>query len=268
MIYVEHKPSPPLAPWVRAFWYVRTPEIVAGRERVLPNGNTQLVINLSREFCTGCGEDGSTFRQASSLAVGMQRRYGIIDVCDLAEMVGVIFAPGGMRRFVEEPTADFSFAETDLGDVWGRGAATLRERLIEAATPVMKFKVLEEELLGRLRLGGMHPAVSLALEKIQNRRVKVSVAELCKATGYSARRLRQLFEDEVGVGPKMLARILRFQRAVQRLHAGCDVRWDELALECGYCDQSHFANDFRDFSGMSLTAYSQTDRTWANHVRM
>ena len=268
MIYLEHTPLPPLAPWVRMLWYVRAPDATPGRERVLPNANTQIVINLAREFCTGCGEDGSTFRQASSLAVGMRRCYGIIDSCDLLEMVGVVFAPGGMRRFIDGPTADFSFAEIDLGDVWGRSAATLREKLMEAPVPAAKFKVLEDELLTRLRPAAVHPAVLLALEKIQNGRAKVSVRDLCTATGYSSRRLGQLFAEEVGVGPKMLARILRFQRAVQRLHAGCEMRWDELALECGYCDQSHFANDFRDFSGMSLTTYTLTDRAWANHVRL
>jgi AraC-like DNA-binding protein len=268
MIYLEHTPLSPLAPWVRMLWYVRAPDAIPGRERVLPNGNTQIVINLARDFCTGCSEDGSTFRQASSLAVGIRGRYGIIDLCDLAEMVGVVFAPGGMRRFVHEPTADFSFAETDLDDVWGRGAATLRERLIESPTPAAKFRVLEDELLGRLRPGSVHPAILLALEKIQNGKAKISVRDLCAATGYSSRRLGQLFGEEVGVGPKMLARILRFQRTVQRLHAGCEMRWDELALECGYCDQSHFANDFRDFSGMSLTAYSRSDRAWANHIRV
>lgn len=268
MMYLEHTPLPPLAPWIRMLWYVCAPDAAPGRERVLPNGNTQIVINLAREFCTGCGEDGSTFRQAPILAVGIQRRYGVIDACDLTEMVGVVFAPGGMRLFVDEPSADFSFAETDLCDVWGRGAALLRERLMAAPTPAAKFRVLEGELVGRLRPGGSHPAVLLALEKIRKGRTKVAVRDLCAATGYSSRRLGQLFEDEVGVGPKMLARILRFQRAVQWLHAGCEMRWDELALECGYCDQSHFANDFRDFSGMNLTAYSRSERAWANHVRV
>lgn len=268
MIYVEHKPSLPLAPWVRLLWYVRAPEIAAGRERVLPNGDTQIVINLAHEFCTGCAEDGSTFRQAPALAVGMQRRYGIIDAGDLAEMVGVVFRPGGMRRFLHVPTAELSFAETDLRDVWGDSATRLRERLMEAQTPAAKFSALEDALLARLRTSEVHPAVLLALDKIYSGRRKIAVRDLCVSTGYSSRRLGQLFADEVGVGPKLLARILRFQRAIQRLHAGCEMRWDELALECGYCDQSHFANDFRDFSGMSLTAYAQSDRAWANHVRV
>jgi AraC-like DNA-binding protein len=253
---------------VRMLWYVRAPNAAPGRERVLPNGDTQVVINLARDFCAGCGEGDTTFRQAASLLIGTQRSYGVIDSCDLAEMIGVVFVPGGLRRFVDAPTADFSFAETDLEDVWGRGAAALRESLIEAPTSPAKFKVLEDELLRRLRPGGVHPAVLLALEKIRNGPAKFAVRELCAAMGYSSRRLGQLFEDEVGVGPKVLARILRFQRAVQRLHAGCEMRWDELALECGYYDQSHFANDFRDFSGITPTTYASTGRAWANHVRM
>ena len=150
----------------------------------------------------------------------------------------------------------------------GAGALRrLRERLIEAGTPAAKFKVLEDELLGRLRPGGVHPAVLLALEKIRSGRPKVAVRDLCAATGYSSRRLGQLFEDEVGVGPKMLARILRFQRAVQRLHAGCEMRWDELALECGLLRPVAFCERLSRFFGMNLTAYSRTDRVWEPEPR-
>jgi AraC-like DNA-binding protein len=50
------------------------------------------------------------------------------------------------------------------------------------------------------------------------------------------------------------------------MHRGADVPWAELALTCGYYDQSHFANDFRAFSGLSATDYSTTNRIWANHI--
>jgi AraC-like DNA-binding protein len=50
------------------------------------------------------------------------------------------------------------------------------------------------------------------------------------------------------------------------MHCGADIHWAELALTCGYYDQSHFANDFRAFSGLSATAYTATKRPWANHI--
>jgi AraC-like DNA-binding protein len=50
------------------------------------------------------------------------------------------------------------------------------------------------------------------------------------------------------------------------LHAGSEVRWPELALDCGYYDQSHFANEFRAFSGVDATTYSARRTIWANHI--
>ncbi len=61
------------------------------------------------------------------------------------------------------------------------------------------------------------------------------------------------FREELGVPPKALARILRFERAVGRLRAGDDLA--ALALDAGYYDQAHFNRDFRAFAGATPTAY-------------
>jgi AraC-like DNA-binding protein len=54
---------------------------------------------------------------------------------------------------------------------------------------------------------------------------------------------------------------------VHQLHAGRHIRWAELALDCGYYDQSHFANEFRAFSGIDATTYSALrGGPWANHI--
>jgi len=72
----------------------------------------------------------------------------------------------------------------------------------------------------------------------------------------------------VGLTPKVWCRLQRFQRAVQLLHAGGDVPWAELSLDCGFYDQSHFANEFRAFSGVDATTYSAQRTQWTNHVRV
>jgi AraC-like DNA-binding protein len=93
-----------------------------------------------------------------------------------------------------------------------------------------------------------------------------TVREVARSTGWSERRFSQIFREQVGFSPKVWTRILRFQRAVQQLHAGVDLPWAELALDCGFYDQSHFANEFRAFSGIDATTYSAGARPWANHV--
>jgi len=48
-----------------------------------------------------------------------------------------------------------------------------------------------------------------------------------------------LFRDQVGIPPKLMARIVRFDRLVQRLRRGGPRVWADLALEFGYYDQAH-----------------------------
>jgi AraC-like DNA-binding protein len=55
---------------------------------------------------------------------------------------------------------------------------------------------------------------------------------------------------------------------VRQLHAGTDLKWAELALECGFYDQSHFANEFRAFSGIDATTYSALRTQFTNHIRV
>ncbi len=66
----------------------------------------------------------------------------------------------------------------------------------------------------------------------------------------------------------MWHRLQRFQRAVRQLRAGVEIPWAEVAVDCGFYDQAHFANEFRSFSGIDLTTYSATaHRLWANHTQ-
>jgi AraC-like DNA-binding protein len=55
---------------------------------------------------------------------------------------------------------------------------------------------------------------------------------------------------------------------VRQLYSGAEVPWAELALDCGYYDQSHFANEFRAFSGIDATTYSSSRTRWANHIAL
>jgi transcriptional regulator GlxA family with amidase domain len=71
--------------------------------------------------------------------------------------------------------------------------------------------------------------------------------------GVSGRQLGRRFRVAVGVGPKLLARVLRFRHAWELGHAG-PVRWPALALACGYCDQAHLIRDFRRFAGTTPAA--------------
>jgi AraC-like DNA-binding protein len=75
------------------------------------------------------------------------------------------------------------------------------------------------------------------------------ISALARKTGWSHKHLIAQFRDHVGVPPRRLGRILRFQRAINHLGPGNRARWAALAIDCGYFDQSHMIREFREFAG-------------------
>ena len=273
MIYLEHTPAPPLNRFVRSLWYARAPQPGHRRERVLPTGRTQVILNLARDYTLDAREDGLLVKAAPSLVVGARSVYEVVDTSDMADLIGLVFEPGALPVFAGDAADLFSNRTVDLEDIWGGAARGLRDRLREIPSPAVKLEVLEADLLGRLHIRltqkpvRLHVAVGFALDYFERAPGVATVAEVARSTGWSERRFSQVFREQVGLAPKVWCRIQRFQRAVQRLHAGAEVRWTELALDCGFYDQAHFANEFRAFSGIDPTTYSSLrDTPWANHV--
>jgi AraC-like DNA-binding protein len=272
MLYLERRPHPALAPFIKTFWYACDPEAAHGHERVLPNGHSQVVISLARDYLTDANHATDPLQHSpAAIFLGIYSQHQQIDTIDLTQLVGIIFHPGGTLPFFPEETDLFTNRETSLHALWGNSSENLRNDLREAATPAQKFDLLDIALRYRLnesKIQRRNRIVDHALAQLQQSPATATIAGLTRDIGISPRRLSQLFREQVGVSPKLYCRIQRFQQAVKQMHMGADVRWADLALTCGYYDQSHFANDFHAFSGISPTHYSATKRQWANHIRV
>lgn len=268
MQYLERPPiAEPLRPFVKALWHSRSSGLAPRRERILPDGCVQVILNLARDFIWDYAQPGPPRPISHSLIVGPRSVYDIVDTSDMADLAGIAFLPAGFAAFTAGCPMDcFSNRSVPALDLWGpRESALLRERLLEAPDAESKLRVLEQFLLARLTTTGssLHPLVGFALRHLTG---AASVRETATQTGWSERYFSQLFRRQVGLSPKAWCRVRRFQRAVRQLHAGVEVPWAELAIDCGYYDQSHFSNEFRAFSGIDPTSYRAGRTIWANHV--
>jgi AraC-like DNA-binding protein len=267
VIYLERTPAAPLNQCIRLLWYTEAPNVPHTKERILPTGSVQVILNLARDFIQECYEEGRERRLSPSLIVGARSKYEIVHTADMACLIGIIFHHGGFAPFSSYAVDDFTNQNISLEDVWGAAARALRDRLREASTPHKRLRTLENYLLDtfapRFRPNRM---VDFALSRFRQAPMVSTVAEVAEATGWTERHFSQTFREHVGLSPKVWCRIQRFQRAVQQLHAGADIRWADLALECGFYDQSHFANEFRGFSGIDVSSYFALRGRWANHV--
>lgn len=91
----------------------------------------------------------------------------------------------------------------------------------------------------------------------------VRVEQVAAWLGVSRQHLAAQFRQHVGLSPKLFARICRFRRATAAIKAAQSPDWAELALACGYFDQSHLIHDFQEFAGSAPERFHFSNQTLA-----
>lgn len=139
-----------------------------------------------------------------------------------------------------------------LEDVIGRSGPELVERLAGTAGWAERFALVDRALRERLAARApARPEVGWALARLGGGRV--AVGALARELGWSHRRLTARFRDEVGLPPKLIARIMRLERLVERVDADPGLDWARAAAACGYADQSHLAREVRELTALTPT---------------
>lgn len=254
MQYSTHMPAAPLNAFVDYLWLVEKGSMPR-KELILPSGTVELVVNLREDQIRI--HDPARLEECKRLSgVLISGTYSRPFACDGAQheaMFGVHFKPGGAFPFLGASAGELANAHVDLRDLWGRQAGELRERLCAAATPQDQFRIAEAYLMERLRLGvKRHFAVTAALGLFGQVGGGLSIQDAAARVGFSQRHFIELFTTQVGLSPKLFCRLLRFQRALKLAQR---VSWVDVAVECGYFDQSHLIRDFQDFSSMAPTLF-------------
>lgn len=163
------------------------------------------------------------------------------------EGVQVDLTPLGARRVFGVPMSELTRRVVPFDALVGPRHRDLAERLAALPSWAARFDMVEAFLLERA--GGTAPdaIIAHAVSAITRAGGLVDVRALCDHLGYSQRHVIARFRDQVGVPPKLFARLVRFDRLVRRVRGGPGAPWADLAAELGYCDQSHLARDVRAF---------------------
>lgn len=166
----------------------------------------------------------------------------------------------GARALLRLPAGELAGDVVDLGAVLGRRLGPLCDRL--AATPdwPTRFALLDGALLRLATDGpgerGVAPEVGYAWDRLAETGGTLRVEQLAREVGWSRRHLADRFRREVGLAPKAAARVIRFERACDRLLTGtARPSLADVAAAGGYVDQAHLARDFRELAGITATRW-------------
>jgi AraC-like DNA-binding protein len=188
-------------------------------------------------FAAGVG-DGPTMTEYDGFQSGLQ----------------INLTPLGARFFFDLPMSELAGRAVTLDDLLPRRVRPLAERLAALPDWDARFDLVDELLAQRIAASRVDArVVAWACRRIEAAGGAVDVRALARELGYSHKHVIALFRQHVGVAPKLLARLARFERVIQRLQAGAAGTWAELAVEAGYYDHAHLARELRALTGATPT---------------
>jgi len=229
MDYREFEPRASSA-FVERIWQLDDNAATPGAiQRVVPDGRPELILNLGEPF--EAFQNGEWVRQPRCFLAGQLTGPLLLRSNGLAKIIGIRFRADGARRVFGVPM----------------------QELTDTFLPLDRFdarSVREAEAL--LHAGDEDFTIAESVRRATAAHGLVDIARLARDLHLSTRQFERRFRDAVGITPKLFCRIQRFQRVFREIEAGRD--WITAAQECGYYDQSHLVNDFREFAGDPPTA--------------
>lgn len=266
MHYREFAPPPAAAALVRCLWTLRdssldafpAPHVANGSgegdregdsqgDAAFPDGSPELIINLGDPF-EYLAPDGSRILQPRAFLVGQITRPFAVQPSGAVDLVAVRFEAHG-AALVCHDLAPLTDTWSPIDALAPSGIAELEHALEREPTTQGRVQLTMSWLARLVRERG-HPdaRVVAAVAAIRASQGAENLERLADTLRLSQRTMQRLFAKQVGISPKLLARIVRFQHVLRAWRANPQT-FARAAVDAGYFDQSHLVRDFHDFAG-------------------
>jgi AraC-like DNA-binding protein len=191
-------------------------------------------------------------RGVASFTGGLSDSYVDTHNAGVGRGVQLMLDPLVAGRLLGVPLGELANRVVALDDLGGRDLKELPERLATASSWPERFAVLDDVFGRRLAAAPpVDPRLARAWSVLSGSGGRVPVERLAAEVGWSRRHLATVTRRELGLSPKRLARVLRFDRAYAMRGRAATEGWATVAAECGYYDQAHLIRDFHDFAGVT-----------------
>ena len=253
---VQREPSAHLRPFVsRLEGYVEHATTFASCME-LPSAIVPLIINFGAHYVVaGPGNvDGSV--RVGSFVAGLAERHVFVESTGLGNGMQVNFTPIGAHLFLGVLMHKLTGHTVAFDDVFAPADRRIVAQLEDTPDWDTRFDLVEAFISNRISRARM-PAREVAgvWQRLLDTNGGASIGALAGEIGWSRKHLIERFREQIGLPPKQMARILRFQRAIRQIGGVDDPRWSHVAYDSGYYDQAHFNRDFREFTGCTPTEY-------------
>ncbi len=265
MFYREFSVTNQLHPFINCIWVIQEKAGVFSKPKLLvPDGNIEVMLNFGGSYTRFYSQDNANLQNCKGgQLVGQRSSYCFHASPGAIDLISISFKPGGISPFVHFPVSDLTDESIELSCLRDNLFAEIEEKVFEVGKLEERIDAIQSLLLKRLYKNTEKANKVFAfVPMVHAMSAYTSVKDFLINYTINKRKLERDFEYHVGLSPKFMQRILRFRNAILAVYESKVKNFTELAYECGYYDQAHLNNDFKEFAGLTPKQYFSGICTW------
>ena len=252
--FVSGVPHPRLRPFVGGYSGYRISGIGPGVHVGLPSRSLTFIVAFDQPVDVATATGGRD--EFWAMLAGLHARPALIRHDGTQHGVQVEVTPAGVAALFDAPAGELVSQVVHLDSLMPAAASELIDRLATAASWRARWAVLDDILLRRLSAKcGVDPVLAHAWEALVGGHGSIPVADLAALAGWDRHHFSRRFTSTFGLSPKVMSRVVRFERAQQMLRLPTHPSLASVAAACGYADQAHMTRDWNEFAGAPPTAW-------------
>jgi AraC-like DNA-binding protein len=244
MRYRQYAPSASLNRFVECFWSLEaSADERCAQQRIVADGRAEIILHLGEP--PSMMRDGSSRKQSKAFLAGQITRPLLLFPSVRTSVLGIRLRPGAAVCWLGAPMNEFTDEMPALDNL----ATPLRNALscMDTDDPDEAVQSLDSALTELAQESQAAPVIEHAVNLVLQSRGSIAIERLAREVNLSRRQLERRFSHEVGLSPKLFNRIIRFQNVFEAYDSQRD--WVTVAHHCGYYDQAHLIDDFRELAG-------------------
>jgi AraC-like DNA-binding protein len=251
MNYQQILPSKELEDYVRYFWILECNHFdgIPKTFKVIADGCPGLII----QDCNPVFFDTKGTKLSQILVYGQTTVHTHNVAFGKFRIIGVYFYPNALKSIFGIDANELKDLQVDLDLIIGIAEKNLSDRILNARSIQSKIEILSTFLLNSIKKQSDYAFAKtkhgISLINVANG--NTSLDQIKSDLNVTERSLERMFNQTVGISPKLYMRIVRFQSSLNQLRNQNYMKLADIAYNNGYADQSHFIRDFKAFSGFN-----------------
>jgi AraC-like DNA-binding protein len=255
------QPEKQLSPYVAFIWVFESSLGVplADSRIIVPDGRAKIILPYKNALCAAGNHRLLNAKEQQLFLVGIQRNPTTIgSTATETGTIGIELTPKGLYHLFHLSMNEITDRMVSFEEVFGTQGARLQTMIGDLEGPKAKIALLQTALTRLLQQNEKdYSLLDHALDLIAQTHGMMMIQELEAHIGYTRRSLDLLFQKHVGVSPKSLARIIRFQTVYQSWTQQTSPTFLSNHWPAYYYDQSHFIKEFKRFTGFTPQQYTK-----------